>query len=195
MISPAPNLTPPQIGEGPLPLGSDTRIMSAGTATRATRGRCSSAADSRKRCSAIRVNRARNTPGPVTSRPKQPSARMAAAKSLASPNTEVTLRGTPAALFLSRRGCGVCSGLGYSISAEILGGRGGTFRSVAIVAIIPKGRHHIAKIITHLAWENGPAAAVTSPASEEQDDDPPPLFRYPSQVVRKLSKRPCWTGL
>ncbi len=93
MISPAPNLTPPQISAGPLPLGNGTRIMSAGTATRATRGRCSSAADNRRRCKATRVSRARNAPGPVTSRPRQPSSRNATSKSSASLNTEATLLG------------------------------------------------------------------------------------------------------
>src|SRR6266478_1184284 len=42
-------------------------------------------------------------------------------------------------------------------------GRWETFQSFAIIAIILKSRHHIAKIITYLAWENGPTATVTSP--------------------------------
>jgi hypothetical protein len=38
MISPTSILIPPQIAAGPLPLGSETRIISAGAATKATRG-------------------------------------------------------------------------------------------------------------------------------------------------------------
>jgi hypothetical protein len=84
---------PPQIGAGPLPLGSETRIVSAGEATKAIRGRCSSVADSLRLCRATWVSRARNRPAPVTSRAGQPSSRMAAAKSSASLNTDVTLIG------------------------------------------------------------------------------------------------------
>jgi hypothetical protein len=35
-------------------------------------------------------------------------------------------------------------------------GSPGDLRYIAIKAIIAEDRHHIAKIITHLAWENGP---------------------------------------
>ena len=75
MMSLARISIPPQIGGGPLPYGSTIRTMSAGTATRAIRGRYSSAAESRRRCKATWVSRARNAPPPVTRRPRQPSSR------------------------------------------------------------------------------------------------------------------------
>ncbi len=70
MISPARIPIPPQIGAGPLPIGNETRIRSAGTATKAIRDSCSSAADRRRRCSVTWVSRARNWPRPVISRPR-----------------------------------------------------------------------------------------------------------------------------
>jgi hypothetical protein len=93
MISPGRILIPPHTGMGSPEIGNATRIISAGTAKSAIRGSFSSPADIRKRCSAICVNRARNSPCPVTSIPRQPSSRKAASKSAASLNTEVTLPG------------------------------------------------------------------------------------------------------
>ena len=94
LIPPAPILIPPEIGAGLLPLGSETRTtVGRRRDKRAIRGRCSSAADSRRRCSATWVSRALNSPCPVTSRPRPPSSRKAASKSSGSLNTDVTLPG------------------------------------------------------------------------------------------------------
>lgn len=65
--------------------------MRAGTATKATRGRCSSAAETRRWCSTIWASRARNGPGAVTSSPVTPSGRNAASKSSGSLQTEMVL--------------------------------------------------------------------------------------------------------
>ena len=81
MISPARIPIPPQIGAGRPSIGNETRIRSAGTATKAIRDSCSSAADRRRRCSLTWVSRARNWPRPVISRPRPPSSRKAASKS------------------------------------------------------------------------------------------------------------------
>ena len=93
MISSAPSLTPPQNGANAAPRASATRIMPAGTSARAVRDRCSSAAESRRLCSATRVSRARNSPVPVPSRPTKPSSRKAISKFSTSLNTDVTLSG------------------------------------------------------------------------------------------------------
>jgi len=93
MISSARTPIPHQIGEDPLLVGSRTRIASAGTATKAIRGRCSSAANKRRRCKVTRVSRARNRPGPVINMLTTPSSRGAASKSSGSLNTDVTLPG------------------------------------------------------------------------------------------------------
>jgi hypothetical protein len=60
MMSPAHIVIPPQIGAGRSRLGNETRIRSAGTATKAIRDSFSSAADRRMRCSVTWVSRAPN---------------------------------------------------------------------------------------------------------------------------------------
>jgi hypothetical protein len=124
IMSPARVSVPPQIGEGPLRFVSETRIMSWGTATKAIRGRYSSAAERRMRCRATWVSRARNAPGPVASRPRIPSSSKAAPNSSASLNTEVTLPGISSHQVARRVGDGVTSFplvecCGYSFLAKL----------------------------------------------------------------------------
>jgi hypothetical protein len=93
MNSPTCILSPAQAGAIALPIGNIIITASAGTATKAIRDDCSSAADRRMAFNPTWVNRARNSPGPVIKKLRQPSACIAAPKSSGSLNADETLSG------------------------------------------------------------------------------------------------------
>ena len=91
MISPAPIVMPPQIGAGLLPPVSDTRITSVGTAISANSGQVLLAGGQPQVVQQDLCQPHSKRAGSGDEEPKQPTARMAAAKSSASLNTDVTL--------------------------------------------------------------------------------------------------------
>jgi hypothetical protein len=93
MNSPTSILKPAQAGAIAFPIGNIIITASAGTATKAIRDDCSSAAERRMTFSATCVNRARNSPRPVIKKLRQPSTCIAAPKSSGSLNADVTLSG------------------------------------------------------------------------------------------------------
>src|SRR5215472_14791830 len=148
IISPARIFIPPQIGAGRSSNGSETKSVSPGTSTKASRDRYSSPADKRKWRNLTRVSRARNCPVPVTKSLRTPSSRNAACNSSGSLKSDTTLPGiftqpsVPGSTMLATlRGEGL---FGYPVSAE------GLAATVHMLPIIKVGAPRVATSFSNL---------------------------------------------